>query len=272
MTHATLKLLTALVLGILPGIVSADLLAEIKSRGTLIVGVKDATPPFGYISAGSRTIVGYDVDIAGVIAREIGVQLRTVPVTTATRIPELAQGKIDLIIATMTHTRERARQIDFSHTYFVTGQKVLVRKDAGVTSIDQLAGKRVSSVRGSTSEQNIRRAVPDVRVVSFNDYPNAFLALAQNKVAAMTTDEIILMDLHRRAPNPGEFELLDTYISTEPYGIGVRKGETALLNEVNRILLDLEKSGEAARIYDKWFGPNTDTPLKRNFRIGPAKL
>jgi polar amino acid transport system substrate-binding protein len=272
MMHTTLKLLAALILGTLPGLVAADLLAEIKSRGTLVVGVKDATPPFGFISAGSRTIVGYDVDIAEAIAKRLGVQLRTVPVTTATRIPELAQGKIDLIVATMTHTKDRARQIDFSHTYFVTRQKVLVRKDAGITEIDQLAGKRVSSVRGSTSEQNIRRAVPGVRVVSFNDYPNAFLALAQNKVAAMTTDEIILMDLHRRAPNPGNFELLDQYISTEPYGIGVRKGEAALLNEVNRILMELEKSGEAARIYDKWFGPNTDTPLKRDFKIGPARL
>jgi polar amino acid transport system substrate-binding protein len=272
MTNGFIRLLCALVLTAVSGVTSANLLAEIKSRGTLVVGVKDATPPFGFISAGSRTIVGYDVDFAAAIARGLGVELRTVPVTTATRIPELAQGKIDLIVATMTHTRQRARQIDFSHTYFLTGQKLLVRKDAGITSIDQLARKRVSSVRGSTSEQNIRRAVPGVRVVSFNDYPNAFLALAQNKVVAMTTDEIILMDLHRRAPNPDDFVLLEEPISSEPYGIGVRKGENELLNEVNRILLDLEKSGEAEKIFKKWFGPNTDTPLKRNFTIGPAEL
>lgn len=246
----------------------ADLLREVKARGTLVVGVKDSIPPFGFIDPATRTIVGYDIDFAAAIAKALGVKLQTIPVTSATRIPELMQGKIDLIAATMTHTPERAQQIDFSLTYFVTGQKVLVRKDAGIARIADLKGKRVSSVRGSTSEQNIRRAVPGVQVISFNDYPNAFLALAQRKVVAMTTDEIILMDLQRRSPRPDDYALLDEYISTEPYGLGIRKGEPAFLKEVNRVLLELEQSGEAARIFDKWFGAGSDTPLRRNFKIG----
>ncbi|MGH8679806.1 MAG: transporter substrate-binding domain-containing protein, partial [Burkholderiales bacterium] len=195
-----------------------------------------------------------------------------IPVTSSTRIPELIQGKIDLIIATMTHSKERETQIDFSHTYFVTGQKVLVRKDAGISAIEQLKGQKVSSVRGSTSEHNIRSAVPGVRVLSFNDYPNAFLALAQRKVVAMTTDEIILMELQVRAPIPDDYVLFDQYISSEPYGIGVRKGENALLDEVDRVLGKLEQAGEAERIFNKWFGPKSTTPLKRNFKIGPAKF
>jgi polar amino acid transport system substrate-binding protein len=247
---------------------AADLLQDIKSRGTLIVGVKDSIPPFGFIDPATRGIVGYDIDFAAAIANALGVNLQSVPVTTATRIPELMQGKIDLVAATMTHTPERAQQIDFSLTYFVTGQKVLARKDAGIAAVADLKGKRVSSVRGSTSEQNIRRAVPAVQVISFNDYPNAFLALAQRKVVAMTTDEIILMDLRRRSPKPSDFVLLDEFISAEPYGLGVRKGEPAFLKEVNGALLELERSGEAARIFDKWFGPKSNTPLKRNFRIG----
>jgi len=249
----------------------ADLLQEIKSRGTLVAGVKDSIPPFGFIDPSTRGIVGYDIDFAAAIAKALGVRLHAVPVTTATRIPELMQGKIDLIAATMTHTPERARQIDFSLTYFVTGQKVLARKNAGIARVSDLRSKRVSSVRGSTSEQNIRGAVPGVQVISFNDYPNAFLALAQRKVVAMTTDEIILMDLQRRSPRPGDYVLLDEFISTEPYGLGVRKGEPAFLKEVNRVLLEMEKSGEAARIFDKWFGPRSDTPLKRNFKIGQER-
>jgi polar amino acid transport system substrate-binding protein len=246
----------------------ADLLQDIKKRGEIVVGVKDSIPPFGFIDPSTRTIVGYDIDFAAAIAKALGVKLKTIPVTTATRIPELMQGKIDLIIATMTHSPERAQQIDFTHTYFVTGQKVLARKNAGISKVADLKGKRVSSVRGSTSEQNIRRAVSGVQVISFNDYPNAFLALAQRKVVAMTTDEIILMDLQRRSPKPDDYQLIDEYISTEPYGIGVRKGEPALVKEVNRVLIEMEKSGEAARVFDRWFGPKSDTPLKRTFVIG----
>jgi polar amino acid transport system substrate-binding protein len=249
----------------------ADLLQDVKTRGTLIAGVKDSIPPFGFIDPASRTIVGYDIDFAAAIAKALGVKLRTVPVTTATRIPELMQGKIDLIAATMTHSPERAQQIDFSLTYFVTGQKVLLRKDAGIAKVADLKGKRVSSVRGSTSEQNVRRAVPGVRVIAFNDYPNAFLALAQRKVVGMTTDEVILLDLQHRSPKPDDYVLLDEYISTEPYGLGVRKGEPAFLKEVNRVLLEMEKSGAAAEIFERWFGPKSATPLRRNFKITEAK-
>ncbi|MCW5627155.1 MAG: transporter substrate-binding domain-containing protein, partial [Burkholderiales bacterium] len=102
----------------------ADTLSDIRSRGEIVVGIKDSVPPFGFIEEGSRRVVGYDIDFATAIAKGLGVNLRTVPVTTATRIPELQQGKIDLIIATMTHTKERESQVDFSLTYFVTGQKV----------------------------------------------------------------------------------------------------------------------------------------------------
>lgn len=251
--------------------VSADLLQDVKSRGELVVGVKDSTPPFGFVDADSRSIVGYDIDISQAIARELGVKLRTVPVTSSTRIPELTQGKIDLIAATMTNTSARARQIDFSHTYFLTGQKVLVRRDAGIGSAAELKRKRVSSVRGSTSEQNIRRAVNGVRVISFNDYPNAFLALAQGKVQAMTTDEIILLSLRNKSPTPDDYVLLDDLIAPEPYGLGIRKGEEAFVVEVNRILVKLEKSGEAAKLFAKWFGPKSEIPLKRNFKIGETK-
>lgn len=264
-THLLLPLFAGLVLA---APVSADLLQDVKTRGELVVGVKDSTPPFGFLDPDSRSIVGYDIDIAQAIARELGVKLRTVPVTSSTRVPELAQGKIDLIAATMTNTPARARQIDFSHTYFLTGQKVLVRRDAGIEKAADLVNMRVSSVRGSTSEQNIRRAVKGVRVISFNDYPNAFLALAQGKVQAMTTDEIILLSLRNKSPRPEDYVLLDDLIAPEPYGLGIRKGEAAFVGEVNRILVRIEKSGEAAKLFGRWFGPKTETPLKRNFRIG----
>ncbi len=251
---------------------NADLLQDVKARGELAVGVKDSTPPFGFIRENDRSIVGYDIDIAAAIAKALGVKLKTVPVTSATRIPELMQGRIDLIAATMTHTHEREQQIAFSYTYFVTGQKILVKRSSGVTQLAQLAGKRLSSVRGSTSEQNIKAAVPSATVLAFNDYPSAFLALTQGKVAAMTTDETILLALKNKAPKPDDYMLLEQYVSSEPYGLGMRKGEDAFRAEVNRILVELERSGAAAKTFEIWFGPKSDVPLKRTFKIENDKI
>ncbi|MGH8751408.1 MAG: amino acid ABC transporter substrate-binding protein, partial [Burkholderiales bacterium] len=102
--------------------------------------------------------------------------------------------------------------------------------------------------------------------------PNAFLALSQGKVAAMSTDETILLGLVQKAPNPQDYVLLEPYISSEPYGLGIRKGEAAFRNEVNRILAEMEKSGAGAKIFDIWFGPKSEMPLQRAFRFETDKI
>lgn len=244
----------------------ADTLADIKAKGVLVVGVKDSLPPFGYVDAQSRSIVGYDVDFARAIADKLGVKLELKPVTSANRIPQLASGNIDLIAATMTKTPERAQQIDFSHAYFVTGQKFVAPKGT-VRTLNDLAGKRIATAKGSTSEQNVKRAIPSATVISFDDYPQAFLALRQRRVAAITTDEAILTGILAKAPDKKAFEIPTLRISDEPYGLGMRRGEAALVSLVNQTLLEMEKSGEAKRIFDKWFGPKSEAPIKRDFVI-----
>ena len=247
-------------------ICSADTLDTIKKRGTLIAGVKDSTPGFGYVDEKKREIVGYDVDFVAYLAKKLGVKLELKPVTSASRMPQLVEGNIDIIAATMTKTPERAKQIDFSYTYFLTGQKFLVKKGT-VKSLKDLEGKRIGTAKGSTSEQNASKALPKATVLSFDDYPQAFLALQQGKVVAVTTDESILANLLAKAPNKELFEIPDIRISDEPYGLGIRKGEKAFVDFVNKALLEMEKSGEAAKTFDRWFGPNSSTPLKRNFKI-----
>lgn len=240
-------------------------LAAIHARHELVAGVRDSQPPFGFIQPGSLTLVGYDVDIAAAIAKRLGVALKTVPVTSDTRVPELLRGNIDLIAAAMSRTPEREQQVDFSFTYFVSGQKVMVKRKSGVRNLDQLAGKRVSAVLGSLSEQNIQAAVPGVKTISFSDLVSAFAALERGEAEAMTSDEVILLKL--RARNPDDYVLLEKYISVEPYGLGIRKGEAAFLKEINRILAEMEKSGEAQKIFNAWFGPDSPTPLKRTFKF-----
>jgi polar amino acid transport system substrate-binding protein len=259
-------LIIAFVMGVLGTLWAADTLEAVKKRGILVAGVKDSTPGFGFVDEKTREIVGYDVDFVRSIANRLGVKLQLKPVTSASRMPQLIEGNIDIIAATMTKTAERAKQIDFSNTYFFTGQKFLTRKGA-VKTLADLEGKKIGTAKGSTSEQNAAKALPKATILSFDDYPQAFLAFQQSKVVAVTTDESILANMLSKAPNRDQFEIPDIQISDEPYGLGLRKGDRNFLDFVNKTLLEMEKSGEARKIFDKWFGPNSQTPLKRNFRI-----
>jgi polar amino acid transport system substrate-binding protein len=249
---------------------SADVIATIKTKGTLTAGVKDSLPPFGYIDEKSREIVGYDVDFVNAIAKKLGVKVALKPVTSANRIPMLSEGNIDMLVATMTKTPERAQQVDFSYAYFVTGQKFITVKGK-VKTLKDLETAKIGTAKGSTSEKNAAAALPKATILSFDDYPQAVLALVQGKIQAVTTDEAILAGLLAKMPNKDKYEITDIKISEEPYGIAMRKGEKGLVELVNKTLLEMEKNGEAAKIFDKWFGPKSEAPLKRSFTISAKK-
>ncbi len=255
----TVLVLTALILAV--GSAHAGKLEAIKSRGKLVAGVKDSQPPFGYVDEQTRQIVGFEIDLCAALAKKLGVDLELKPVTSATRIPMLEQGAIDLIAATMTHKIEREEKIDFSITYFPATQKLLVKKDSGITSVADLAGKKVGSAKGSTSEQNIKKAQPACEVVSFETYPEAFLALKQGKVVAVTTDAPILLGIRNSDDNPDAWAIVGEDIAAEPYGIGLPENDSDFRDFVNISLMELWKSGEYQKIYDKWFGPSTKFPI-----------
>jgi len=269
------KLATVVMTVVLAGFMAkaalaGDTLADVKKKGVLVAGVKDSLPPFGYIDEKSRQIVGYDIDFVNAIAKRLGVKVELKPVTSASRMPQLQEGHIDIIAATMTKNAERAKVIDFSHTYFFTGQKFITKKGA-VHSLKDLDGKKIGTAKGSTSEQNVKKAIPTATVLSFDDYPQAFLALQQGKVAGVTTDEAILAGILAKAPNKAQFEIPAVQISDEPYGLGMRKDDTNFVNFVNKTILEMEKSGEAKKIFDKWFGPSTQFHLNRTFKIAAGK-
>lgn len=264
-------MIAAVFLVIMGGIAcAADTLDIIKKKGVLIAGVRQSTPGFGVIDEKTREIVGYDVDFVKAIARKLGVRVELKPVTSANRIPQLIEGKVDIIAATMTKTPDRAKQIEFSNTYFFTVQTFIARKGT-VKLLSDLDGRVIGTSKGSTSEQNAKKALPKSRILAFDDYPQAILALQHGTVFAVTTDESILTNLLRTIPNREKYEIPDVQISDEPYGLGIRKGDRNLLAFVNKALVEMEASGEARQIFEKWFGPGTQTPLKRNFRITPGK-
>lgn len=264
-----LLVVAALFLGL--SAAQAGKLDEIKERGKLIAGVKDSQVPFGFVDEQTKKIAGFEIDLCQYIADKLGVALEVKPVTSATRIPMLTQGSVDIVAATMTHKFERDETIDFSITYFMDGQKLLVKKGSGISSAADLAGKKVGTAKGSTSEKNIAAAQPECTVLSFEGYPQAFLALAQGKVAAVTTDSGILLGIKNSAPNPDEYEIVGDYIAAEPYGLGIPENDSEYRDFLNKTLAEMWTSGEYRKLYDKWFGKDTKyfLPLTWEMEIWP---
>lgn len=230
-------------------------LDAIKAKGKLVVGVKNDTKLFGLKNTTTNEIEGFDVDIAKQIAKHIlgdESKLELKEVTSKTRIPLLQNGDIDLIIATMTITEERKRQVDFSDVYFKAGQSLLVPKGSPITGVASLTkDKTVLAVKGSTSAKNIREKAPDANVLEFENYQDAFNALKAKKGDALTTDNAILLGMQQQDPN---FQLVGGNFTDEPYGIAVKKGSSDLLKAVNDTLAELKSSGEYDKIYKRWLG------------------
>lgn len=253
----------------LTGVAFADQLDTVKQRGTLICGTLGTAEPFSFADPATREIRGYDVDFCKAVADHLGVKLELKLVAVEARIPELAQGRIDIIAANLGYSAARAEQIDYSDQYFVSQQKIMVRSADNYKSIANLAGKKVSTPRGSSSELAVAAKIPGAQVVTFQDPPSAFLALIQNKVDAFALPELASLRFMQQAGSKVQLTLLPESIFPEPWGLGVKKGEPALLKQVNDTLAGMEKSGEAARIFTKWFGPATAYKSTREFRIEP---
>ncbi|POU74422.1 cysteine ABC transporter substrate-binding protein [Leclercia sp. LSNIH6] len=265
-TKRTLALALLAAVGMVSTQAQADQLADIKAAGVVKVATFDANPPFGSVDAKSHELVGYDVDFAKALAKSLGVKLELVATNPANRIPLLQSGKADLIVADITITPERAQVIDFSTPYFVTGQQFLVPAK-GADKLEAYSKARIGAVKGTTGEQALHQRFPQSRVLSYDDIPLALTALRNDNVQAITQDSTILAGLLAQAPDKANFKILPDLLSKEEIGVGVKKGETALLKVVNDELVKLENTGDAAKIYDVWFGPQTPSPQPRAFKI-----
>ncbi|WP_158380800.1 transporter substrate-binding domain-containing protein [Chitinilyticum litopenaei] len=258
--HGLLALLACL----LPGLVLADRLDDIKARGSLQVGVNVDVPPFA--QRGKDGASGYDVDFALAIGKRLGVPVIVRDVQPDQRIEVLKSGKVDLIIAAFSKTREREREVLFSTGYFISSQKVLAPRGK-YTSQDALAKANIGVVRGTTGAAAVRRQLPGATVVDFDDSPQMVRFLAEGRLDAVSDDEATLAGLLLKMPNRDKFALSDYNLNLDIFGIAMNKGETRLQKLVNETLLELERSGEAERIYNRWFGPQSGNPMPRTFRI-----
>jgi polar amino acid transport system substrate-binding protein len=241
---------------------TANTLEEVKQRGVLRAGVRQDVPGFGSVDEKGRTM-GFDIDIATELAKRLGVKIELVPVTAATRIPLLRQGRIDLIAATLTHYRERDKVIDFSIGYFWTGQKLMVKKDSGINSLADMAGKRAGTTVGALAIQNLMKAQPKATGQTFEGYPEAFLAMQRGLVDAVVADVIILAGLRARTPNPGDYVIVGESLGGGDYAIGVRENDSKWRDAINFALQDMWRDGAWDTIFERWVGPASALKLTK---------
>jgi polar amino acid transport system substrate-binding protein len=241
----------------------AGKLDAIKARGKLLIGVTESSPPFSYRD-GSSGIVGYDVDLAARVAQKLGVAAEKIPIINAERIPALRDERVDLVAVGMTRSKNRAHDVDFSYAYLDSPHMILVRKDSGIVHIGALAGRKLALVRSASVDAALKTAVPALQIVPFDDYNGAFAALAERRVDAFLADKMLVLWFAQKSGHAADFSLIFDYQLPRTAGFAVKKNEPRFLGFVDRTLLRLEASGEAAKIYDAWFAP-----LPRTFHITP---
>lgn len=229
-----------------------DVLAQVKEKDKIVFGVKNDTRLFGLKNPSTGEVEGFDIDIAKALAAEILGDENKVEfkeVTSKTRMALLNNGDIDAIVATMTITEDRKKEVDFTDVYFDAGQSLLVKKGSDIKGIDSLKGKKVLAVKGSTSSINIREKAPEAQVLEFENYSEAFAALKSGQGDALTTDDSILYGMVDEDPS---YELVGGTFTEEPYGIAVKKGNSEFVEELNKALKSLKDSGKYDEIHDKW--------------------
>jgi glutamate transport system substrate-binding protein len=226
-------------------------MARLKDAGKVTVGTKFDQPLFGLKNLEGKP-EGFDVEIAKIIAGEMGIQpdnITWVETVSANREPFIQQGKVDYVVATYTINDKRKQVVDFAGPYFEAGQDIMVKKGnpEGITGPDSLAGKKVCSVTGSTPAENIRTNYPQAQLVEFDVYSKCAEALKNDQVQAVTTDNVILLGLISK--DKEAFELVDKPFTKEPYGIGLKKGDTQFRDFINDTL---EKAVQDGRYLKAW--------------------
>ena len=253
----------------LPAQSTADRVAE---DGVVRIGVRNDNPPMSFVND-SGEWVGFDIDLANAMADQLGAELELVVVDETTRIGFLQDGRVDMSIASMNHTRQRDDAIDFSVTYFWDNQSFLIRTGE-YESIEDLFGAKVAANAGSSSipswrEYSAAAGAPEPEIVEFTDKLAAMQALRDGAVEGYTEDNITLLAL--AAGDPG-LELLSGGHNPVQFGIGVPNNDSQWRDQVNYALQDLWKAGTYQEIYDRWFvGPDAmvELPLGGEMEIWP---
>ncbi|MGE0599656.1 MAG: glutamate ABC transporter substrate-binding protein [Dehalococcoidia bacterium] len=253
-----------------PTFTADSTMGKIAAAKKMTVGVKFDQPGFGLKDPASGKVDGFDVAIAKEIAKAIGLsedEIDFVEAVSANRIPFLQEDKVDIVVATMTINEDRKKQIDFSRPYYLAGQSILVMKDnTTIKSVEDLNGKKVCSVQGSTSEKNVQAKAPQAELLSLTGYAACVSSMKDGRVEAVSTDDIILAGF---AAADDSLKLVGGQFTQEPYGIGIKQGKDDMVEFVDTLLANWFKDGTWDKIYNKYLGDVEGLPSAADAR---AKL
>lgn len=228
---------------------------KIIKRDILIVGVKEDSKPFGYISNVTNEHEGFDIDIARYIAQDLlgsERKIKFIGVTPDKRIEAITSGEVDMVIATLSITPQRQYLIDFTQPYYMAGQTALVKEDSDIYTFADLKNKTTIVVLGSTAEKNIRRIIPTAKIIGYKNYKDAFNAFEQGKGDAISSDNTILSGY---LMDHSGYRMLKNKISKEPYAVGIKQSETddnKLKKNLNIIITRMHKDGTIKSLKKKW--------------------
>jgi glutamate/aspartate transport system substrate-binding protein len=242
---------------------TTDTLKKIKETGSVTMGVRGSSGALSY-TLGEGKYVGYHVELCQRALEDIRKQLglakldiKYQEVTSANRIPLVQNGTVDIECGSTTNNEARAKDVAFAHTAYVEEVRILTKVNSGIKSIADLNGKTVATTTGTTSVQLLRKheraTGVDFKEVFGKDHADSFLLLESGRADAFVMDGQIVAGLAAKSKNPADFHIVGEVLSVEPIGIMVRKDDPAFLAAVNKTLDGLMKSGEIAKIYDKWF-------------------
>jgi glutamate/aspartate transport system substrate-binding protein len=263
-------------------------LKKIKDTGTITIGHRESSVPFSYYDD-KQQVVGYAMDLCNKIVDAVKKELKLAkldvklqPVTSATRIPLLANGTIDLECGSTTNNLDRQKQISYTITHFVTANRFVSKKSAKLKKVEDLKGKTVVSTSGTTNIKQITEINTEknlgLNILTAKDHAEAFLMVETGRAAAFVMDDILLFSLVATSKSPKDYEISADALSVEPYGIMLRKDDPAFKKVADAAMTAVYKGGEINRIYDKWFlkpippkGVNLNVPMGAAFKKVVAK-
>ncbi len=239
-----------------------DTLAKVKASGVLNMGVRDSSGALSY-TLGDGKYAGFHVEVCQRIAAEVEkqagrkVEVKYVPVTSQNRIPLVQNGTVDIECGSTTNNATRQKDVAFLNTTYVEEVRIAVKANSGITGIAQLNGKSVATTTGTTSVQHLRKheraTGVDFKEVFGKDHADSFLLLESGRADAFVMDGSILAGNIANAKNPADFRIVGEVLSVEPIAIMVRKDDAGIKKLGNDVIAGLIKSGDMARLWDKWF-------------------
>ncbi|MEI7431061.1 MAG: glutamate/aspartate ABC transporter substrate-binding protein [Betaproteobacteria bacterium] len=264
------SLRTTLAALIISSLFSAPVLAQetstlkkVKETGVITLGHRESSIPFSYYDDKQR-VIGYSheimlkaVDAIKADLKLTKLEVKVMPVTSASRITLIQNGSVDIECGSTTNNLERQKQVAFSNTIFVIGTKLMVKKDSGIKDFPDLAGKNVVTTAGTTSERLLRKMNEDKKlnmsVISAKDHGEAFLTLETGRAVAFMMDDALLYGEMAKAKRASDWVVVGTPQSKEAYGCMLRKDDASFKKVVDTAIASLMTSGEAEKIYKKWF-------------------